>query len=405
LVISASVSVGKVGGVSYVATTLRNFQDPGVNWQGHSTVLAFVGGLLVGVVVVSRYIVTGKITGISGFLSRGVKWDSCSKGLDRFVQELTFIGGLICAGGIAHVYLPDCFEDWSSLPTPRLVLGGFLVGFGSVLGNGCTSGHGISSLSNLRARGLVATCCFMLSAIVTALSTNTGSYLPYFNNTLPQERSGAVVGVCIGACLVLVLAARHMPPYLTTSFTVVFNICCGIVFGLAMAVTNMSKLSATISFLDLRYWNPALAFVMAGGIFVSAVGFFVINKTMQKPLLNDSNSTKFWRPDHDFIDAKLVVGSLIFGIGWGLAGACPGPALVNVGSTNIPPLIYAGCLVAGMLCEHLVDPFVSPSLLSVSTKSSLDHKHQDQQQEKEKEKEKENETDSSSLSLSLVVNT
>lgn len=361
---------------SYSTTSLRNFQDPGVVWQSNSVILAFVGGLLVGIVVLVRYLVIGKITGISGFLSRSINPTSSLILKDRFIQNLPYIGGLVAAGGISHVYLPDCFEDWSSLPTARLVLGGIIVGFGTVLGSGCTSGHGISSLSSFRLRGLVATCCFMLSAFVTTMSAGTGTYLPFFNNTLPVERSGAVVGVCIGACVLFALAAAapivKSQPQVNLAFKFTFDVSCGIVFGLAMAVTNMTKLSATISFLDLRYWNPALAFVMGGGIFICATGFLAVNAAFKAPLL----AKEFWKPELINPDARLVVGSLIFGVGWGLAGACPGPALVNLGSTNIPPLIYNACLVFGMLLEQLVDPYLpgplAPPAAGLSTKSGMD---------------------------------
>ena len=340
----------------YALTTLRNFQDPGVVWQGNSVALAFVGGLLVGFVVLTRYYVVGKVTGISGFLARSVKLETPL--VARLTQNLSYVGGLVCGGGIASVYLPECFEDWSSLPAERLVIGGVLVGFGTVLGSGCTSGHGISSLSSFRIRGLVATCCFMLSGFVTAMAANTGSYLPFFENTLPVERSGAVVGVCIGFCVLFALVARLVPlgGKAELVFKTVFDVVCGICFGLAMCVTNMSKLSATISFLDLRYWNPALAFVMGGGIFIAAVGFAVVNATNTKPLLE----AKFWIPELKLPDGKLVLGSLIFGVGWGLAGACPGPALTNVGSSNVPPLVYTGCVVFGMVLEFIVDPLLKP---------------------------------------------
>ena len=361
---------------TYSTTSLRNLQDPGIVWQNNSVILAFIGGLLVGVVVLTRYLVVGKITGISGFLSRTINPLSSLILKDRLIQNLSYVGGLVAAGGISHVFLPDCFEDWSSLPTARLVIAGILVGFGTVLGSGCTSGHGISSLSSFRLRGLVATCCFMLSGFVTAMSAGTGTYLPFFNNTLPVERSGAVVGVCIGACVLLALLACapvvKSQPQVNLAFKFAFDVSCGIIFGLAMAVTNMSKLSATISFLDLRYWNPALAFVMGGGIFICATGFLVVNTALTKPLLEGS----FWKPDLVKPDARLVVGSLVFGVGWGLAGACPGPALVNLGSTNIPPLIYNACLVFGIILEQLVDPYLpgplAPPATSFCAKSGTD---------------------------------
>ena len=93
---------------------------------------------------------------------------------------------------------------------------------------------------------------------------------------------------------------------------------------------------------------------MGGGIFVAATGFALVNATLSKPLLE----AKFWTPELLFPDRRLVLGSLIFGVGWGLSGCCPGPALTNLGSSNLPPLIYVGCLVFGMLFEFAVDPFL-----------------------------------------------
>lgn len=73
------------------------------------------------------------------------------------------------------------------------------------MGNGCTSGHGICGLSSLRIRSLVATCIFMLVSIITAMATNTSTYLPIFENTLPKERAGSVVGVCLLVCVCIIL--------------------------------------------------------------------------------------------------------------------------------------------------------------------------------------------------------
>jgi uncharacterized membrane protein YedE/YeeE len=143
----------------------------------------------------------------------------------------------------------------------------------------------------------------------------------------------------------------------------------GISFALAMGISNMTKLSATISFLDLRYWNPALAFVMCGAILVSFFSFAWIFK-MDKPLLD----SVFHRPIVHQIDSKLILGSVIFGVGWGLAGACPGPALVNVGSGNIPPLIYNSCLIGGIWLEAAVSDYVNTGTLKLDLWLGLSHK-------------------------------
>jgi len=221
----------------------------------------------------------------------------------------------------------------------------------------------------------------MLSAIVTALSANTGTYLPFFENTLVTNDAGAVTGVMLAVCICLGIGAIPISKYFSvqsrTSWLYVLfsDFLLGLAFGLAMCVTNMTKLSATISFLDLRYWNPALAFVMGGAILVAATSFFFIRhllsttttttstqagsepvvKSDGKPLLADT----FSKPLFEAVDVRLAMGAIIFGVGWGLAGACPGPSLTNLGSGNIPPLIYNSAIVVGMWLQMLTDPHLS----------------------------------------------
>lgn len=360
-------------------------QNVGVHWTNNDTLLCFIAGILLGCIVASRMFIFGRVTGISGFLSGVVQLNKAdSVGINTFVPsyerllKLAFVGGLIGGGGIASRYLNPCFEDWSSLPIQRLVIGGLFVGFGTTLGNGCTSGHGVCGISNLSLRSLVATCTFMGVAIIVAISCNTTSYLPVFNNTLSVDLSGEIIGVCILLCSLLVLFSWKIREYLQVNkgdedpskrllwsrlLTFVLEVAFGIFFAIAMAISNMTKLSATISFLDLRYWNPALAFIMGGSIFVASIAFAGINKAFNAPML-DSRFFLISRRETKVVDLQLLSGATLFGVGWGLTGSCPGPALVNVGSGNIPPLIYAACIIGGMWLQQLANPYIAPYLKS-----------------------------------------
>lgn len=104
-----------------------------------------------------------------------------------------------------------------------------------------------------------------------------------------------------------------------------------------MSISNMTKLSATISFLDIHVWNPALAFVMGGSIAVGMPVFYYYSKDKSNPLLFDWDL-----PFSNDVDWKLITGQVLFGCGWGLVGACPGPALVNFlgNTTSVYPKIY-----------------------------------------------------------------
>ncbi len=253
----------------------------------------------------------------------------------------------------------------------RLVIGGILVGFGTKKGNGCTSGHGVCGLSSLRLRSLVATCSFMMTAFVTAMATNTYSYLPSFKNELSMEHGYGTALVVMAVSVVLALIAyalnrsypdlssktAHPSWSLFYGYVLCQELIFGMLFGLAMCVSNMTLLSAVISFLDLRYWNPALGFVMGGAIAVALPSFYLVFNHHKpsaavsgtRPLLD----VKFHLSKLATIDRSLVIGASIFGIGWGVFGACPGPALVNIGSGNIPPIIYAFAIIVGMYIEYV----------------------------------------------------
>ena len=104
----------------------------------------------------------------------------------------------------------------------------------------------------------------------------------------------------------------------------------GCIFGLGLAIGGMLDPSKVVGFLNIfGAWDPSLAFVMMGGIMVNAAGYLILIRG-KKPIFTE----KFHLPDNIFIDRRLVVGSAIFGVGWGLAGLCPGPV---VGSLFLNP--------------------------------------------------------------------
>ena len=276
------------------------------------------------------------------------------------------------AGIFARIYLPDCFQNWSTVPIFRLVMAGFLVGFGTTTGNGCTSGHGVCGISAFRSRSIFATCTFMATGFITAIVSDTSSFLPVFSNSLDVHKSGTIITACMATCLAmtgLAVAARasmgdhasfdNSKPVLFI-LAVGFELLFGVSFGLALAVSNMTRLSATIAFLDLRHWNPALAFVMASAIAVTAFAYYVAGKR-SFPFLD----SRFYRPVGSIVDAKLLLGQVLFGMGWGLAGACPGPAIANLGSGGALPVIYMGSIVAGMWTQHLCNPSLTKALEKV----------------------------------------
>lgn len=118
----------------------------------------------------------------------------------------------------------------------------------------------------------------------------------------------------------------------------------GLVFGLGLIVSGMADPAKVLGFLDLAgQWDPSLAFVMAGAIAVGALAFGVANRRAVSFL-----GAKMRLPSARAIDRRLVLGSMLFGIGWGVAGFCPGPALVSLGMGEVKALVFVVAMMAGM---------------------------------------------------------
>jgi uncharacterized protein len=139
----------------------------------------------------------------------------------------------------------------------------------------------------------------------------------------------------------------------------------GLVFGLGLLLSGMSDPAKVLNFLDLGgvragTWDPSLAFVMAGAIAVALTGFKLVLKRPQ-PLFAE----KFHLPRKEDIDLRVVVGPAIFGVGWGLAGFCPGPALTALGFGAPAALLFVAAMLAGMALARWIAN--RPSLSGIAT--------------------------------------
>lgn len=126
--------------------------------------------------------------------------------------------------------------------------------------------------------------------------------------------------------------------------TILASLLAGLVFGLGLIVSGMANPDKVLGFLDLAgAWDPSLAFVMAGAIAVGIVAFTVARRRTVSLLGADMKL-----PTARTIDRRLVVGSVLFGMGWGAAGFCPGPALVALGSGQVKAVVFVAAMLAGM---------------------------------------------------------
>ena len=124
----------------------------------------------------------------------------------------------------------------------------------------------------------------------------------------------------------------------------------GLLFGMGLALAGMTDPAVVLGFLDFfGHWNPALVFVMAGAVVVSFVGFRLV-LGRGAPLF----APHFLLPVLMIIDAPLVIGAALFGLGWGLAGYCPGPAIASLVSLNRDVLLFVAAMLAGMVVARPV---------------------------------------------------
>ena len=121
----------------------------------------------------------------------------------------------------------------------------------------------------------------------------------------------------------------------------------GTLFGLGLALSGMLDPVRVQGFLDIfGVWDPSLAFVLGGAVAVAMAGMAWLRR-MSRPLLAD----RFHWPVNTRIDAPLVIGSAIFGLGWGLGGFCPGPAMASLSLGLTPTLVFVAFMLAGMVAH------------------------------------------------------
>lgn len=130
-----------------------------------------------------------------------------------------------------------------------------------------------------------------------------------------------------------------------------FALVSGLLFGAGLAVSGMTNTEKVLGFLDISGdWVPDLAFVMGGAVLTTTLGYFLLFKFAKRPLFN----VDFSLPLSKAIDAPLILGAGIFGVGWGLYGYCPGPALASVIYFSSTTYIFIAALVLGMMLTHLL---------------------------------------------------
>lgn len=319
-------------------------------------VTGLIGGSLIGVGAGTLLLFNGDIMGYSGIFSSTLLHPV--KTFEESPWKLTFLASFTWAATVYMNYIdPSCLDTTGGTTTPGpsklgFALGGFLVGLGTKLGNGCTSGHGICGLARYSKRSLVNVLSFMTTGILTTICMSSmGDENPFRTTEANPIYSQAGM---LFTVLTIIAALPNLSDQKTLGASLSGAISC-----IGLAISGMISYSKIQNFLNISAlwkksttYDPTLMCVMGSGVITSWISYQFLdnytclkNKTkcMTEPLADE----EFHVPTNTTIDWKLIVGGAIFGVGWSLSCFCPGPALFNVAVGSEGAMIFLFCFVDG----------------------------------------------------------
>lgn len=334
---------------------------------------SFIGGLMLFASTSSLLLDQGAILGVSGIAHSAISSiiPSSKKGSTTRANASkwgAFLGMIL--GGFLLRLLSEKLTSFvgtnvfdPAIPTlslARVVLSGATVGLGTRLGSGCTSGHMLCGLSRLSPRSFVATLVFFSTAVLTSQISPAPLPPSRLDSTLsPSDLSLSTLTLLQLPLLTYTLIPQVLSPSSLSRFLHSLFIGMHFTFGLALAgMTSPSKVLSFFYFPFLpleRAWDPSLAMVVLGGLIPNAL--FYQSKIKDRSLSTIEGdrprlANKWDIPTNKEITLRLVVGSVLFGIGWGSLGVCPGPLLAVMGSgtnTGLSTAFAASFAVAGLL--------------------------------------------------------
>jgi uncharacterized membrane protein YedE/YeeE len=293
-------------------------------------------------------LLNGDILGCSGIVSSAVV--ETRKTLDTkswmFLFAAAFIGtSNLYFWAIDSTLVPSNSNLVRFPSTFGFIIAGFFVGLGTKLSNGCTSGHGICGMARFSLRSFVAVGTFMIVAVIVASVMGQEAVYNAFGflhtDNVPSAESEPylipIFAVPFTLLAIWSLVTRQDGTLVKKSLGAILG---GIVFAFGLGLSGMVEPSKVLNFLDLsalarKTYDPTLMTVMAAGVVVSFASYMVKQYYMEKPVM----AKTFCVPTNKVIDVRLVLGAALFGIGWGLAGLCPAPALYWA-AVGVPQSVY-----------------------------------------------------------------
>lgn len=337
---------------------------------GSIMINSIIGGAILALAITLHLYLQGKKTDISGSLSKTILFS-------EFSYYFSFIIGMLCMSSLlkcffdpsikykyknkySSTYLETPSKYVGDLSFPGFILAGFLVGFGSKMANGCTSGHIMYGLPRLSKRSIIAVSLFFIFGILIA---TIRYYHPFL---LPEDQKPyKVLEWSIINYLTLILGFGGYALNLWKTFKSgienetrdnIISFLIGALFAFGLIQSGILQRHIVVNFLTIApIWDIQLAFILVTVVAINFITLqYIVNK-ISKPLLQIGYE---YSPEAK-IDNKLCIGAAIFGVGWGLAGICPGPAILTFYLYCPQTLGFLVSLCAGIYLENFCDSKIS----------------------------------------------
>jgi uncharacterized membrane protein YedE/YeeE len=318
---------------------------------------SLAGGALIGAAASAKLLTTGRVTGISGIVG-GAAAGAAEP------WRLASIAGLAAGAATLSLAAPAAFQALPPTYTlTRAALAGGLVGAGSSLARGCTSGHGVCGLARASARSAAATGVFMATAALSARATGAFEAVGVMGGSgvfVAVAADPAVLQLGLAALTALavgVAALKTLKPTPSKTLETLAEAATSAAFAVGLGVSGMLRPARVAAFFgpaaSTPFWDPSLACVMAAALAVAAPAFQWASKITRRSLLGGPITL----PTATAIDRRLLVGAAIFGAGWGAGGICPGPgvvAAVGAAGARGPYLVWAAAFAAAFVAVRKV---------------------------------------------------
>lgn len=333
-----------------------------------------IGGLLIGISSAAHLLLNGEISGMSGIAGATIRSLTVNQQLFFLfegIKSCVYIIGLLVGGFLASQFIvPQQFliiKQWNFVQFLIFAVAGLLVGIGTQLSNGCTSGHMICGLARLSKRSFVAVVTFCGVAFVLV---KLFGIIDFLNIVLGMKHTESqpflslpstyqilifililLIAIIFYAAIIGLDFPRKKENIYLQLFLHFFN---AFVFALGLSISGMVNPVKVLGFFDIfgKHFDPSLVCVAIGAILLDLLLFQKFILVREAPII----AASFQLPKKTDVDMKLVLGAILFGLGWGTVGVCPGPAIVNLGALVPQFVVFNAMFAVGVVLNELYNP-------------------------------------------------